>query len=383
MSYRHKDPRARGQVDDTAYFAVLTELADDDEMITAIVERGLAKIPTYAQVPTESIVNSVKRNRALAIQTLRTRILPEHVWEASLSTRERLEQGVQIEDIILGFREVLKEIQRFLIARSERAGIPSEAALEASTLLWDLGDIFTAQITVAYREIQMEKDLARHREREDWVGGVLDGSLSPAERQRGIERFGSPGTAKAIISSPIAGPAGFSMPDTTILSQGRIVGYLPTDVHLPENVDYSEGPTVQFENLHKSYPIAVQIQAAAELTGIGGRVNLDKISWRLTVPMSIDLYDSLKQRYVDPLVELGEFGESIIESVRAYLTHDRKTRAAARTIPIHVNTLRYRLQKFEEITTCSLDSTETVIELSWMLARFSRRFSTPKTQIKL
>lgn len=80
----------------------------------------------------------------------------------------------------------------------------------------------------------------------------------------------------------------------------------------------------------------------------------------------------LAQKYVEPLRESGEFAHEIVESLRAYVDNQMNIPAAARSIPVHVNTLRYRLRRFEELTGCYLEDTSTVIEVSWVLEVFGR-----------
>lgn len=46
--------------------------------------------------------------------------------------------------------------------------------------------------------------------------------------------------------------------------------------------------------------------------------------------------------------------------------------AAARSIPVHVNTLRYRLRRFEELTGADLGDVDGLIEVSWALAAEGR-----------
>jgi putative transposase len=47
----------------------------------------------------------------------------------------------------------------------------------------------------------------------------------------------------------------------------------------------------------------------------------------------------------------------------------------ARCAHVHVNTVRYRLRRFEELTGMILDAADTVVELSWAMA--ARELRTP------
>ncbi|MFE9450123.1 helix-turn-helix domain-containing protein [Streptomyces sp. NPDC006739] len=54
--------------------------------------------------------------------------------------------------------------------------------------------------------------------------------------------------------------------------------------------------------------------------------------------------------------------------MRDYLERGRHVREVARSAHVHVNTVRYRLRRFEELTGTSLDAPDTAVELSWALA---------------
>jgi purine catabolism regulator len=58
----------------------------------------------------------------------------------------------------------------------------------------------------------------------------------------------------------------------------------------------------------------------------------------------------------------------LVTSVRVWLEHDRQTERAARALHIHPNTLLYRVRRFEQVSGCSLASTESLAEV-WLALR--------------
>lgn len=58
----------------------------------------------------------------------------------------------------------------------------------------------------------------------------------------------------------------------------------------------------------------------------------------------------------------------LVSSVRVWLEHDRQTERAARALHIHPNTLLYRVRRFEQVSGCSLGSTESLAEV-WLALR--------------
>jgi putative transposase len=74
-----------------------------------------------------------------------------------------------------------------------------------------------------------------------------------------------------------------------------------------------------------------------------------------------------RARYLRPLQEIGPFGDQVVEALRSYLRHERSIPLTATALRVHVNTLRYRLSRFEELTGRSLQHTDTVVELALAL----------------
>lgn len=67
----------------------------------------------------------------------------------------------------------------------------------------------------------------------------------------------------------------------------------------------------------------------------------------------------------------------LVPSVRVWLEHDRHTERAARVLHVHPNTLRYRVQRFEEISGRSLSSTASLAEV-WLALRVTGDSTTSK-----
>lgn len=354
----------------TRFAEILSELACDDSIAPEVLERGIHRFPAYSEVPSESLIEAVERNRALAIQALRSGVIPppEQIWEAALSTHERLAQGVPIADIMGGFRESLKVIQSRVIAATASRGFPPEAALRASTLLWDLGDTFSARISLAYREIQIADAIARKHDQERCVHRLLEGNLTDLEMQTARASMHGIGLVKAIATSPISTHSRATLPATLVITADRAIGYIKATETLPRGIDYSEGPTVEWSDLPRSFRTAQQLRAAAEYVGVSGRTDLARMSWRIGVPASQALNEFLQRTYIDPVVAHGEFGAMILNSVRCYLEFDLKINPAAASIPVHPNTLRYRIQKFEDFTGKPLTRFDTQVEVAWVLA---------------
>ncbi|MCW2993096.1 MAG: hypothetical protein JWQ18_591 [Conexibacter sp.] len=90
-----------------------------------------------------------------------------------------------------------------------------------------------------------------------------------------------------------------------------------------------------------------------------------------------DIGDAMLARYVEPLLDLGESGARILETVERYIENDAQLQVTADELYLHSNTVRYRLNRFEEETDCSLRSTAGLVEVWWSLARYRLRAPAP------
>ena len=137
---------------------------------------------------------------------------------------------------------------------------------------------------------------------------------------------------------------------------------------LPAGIPVALGRPAPLTELHRTFATVSRVVRSALYLGMTGRVDQEMLSWRMAINASPETTDVLRQRYLVPLRGSRAFGEDLIDSVRAYLDHRLNAREAAESIPVHVNTLRYRLRRFEELTGCDLGDVNTLVEVAWITA---------------
>ncbi len=151
----------------------------------------------------------------------------------------------------------------------------------------------------------------------------------------------------------------------TVLA-GDVVGFLAAKPPAPSGAaTIAVGPLRPLTALTQSDAVADRVFAAAWRRSAGGSFCLEDLTWR-TAAGDPDVSTVLRGRYLAPFADDAEFGRIVLDSVRVYLASDRRISTAARALSVHENTLRYRLQKFEQLTGTRLDATETLVELCWV-----------------
>lgn len=371
---------------------LLGQMSRDETLVDQTVAQLRASVPGYDNVPTDSLQASVRRNIALTTRTIRLGLepRPEHVAEADSLALERHAQGVPIGSVLAGFRVSLSMIYHRVLEQAPHTGLPAAEVLASSTLLWALGDAFSTRAVAVYQDKEVSRAVADSARRAEWIRNVVTAAMAPAERIRGAALYDVP------ASEPLRVVVADSAPGTDVERQQRLhawaeragsrllatvqghslvgimIGRPAPDIH-PKNLTVGLGQPSQLDELPRSFESASLALQAGENLGKTGVVDLERLSWRLGVHSSPETTEMLYQLHLAPLEGSGEFGQHIIEAVNAYLNHRLSIPLAARSIPVHVNTLRYRLQRFSELTGADLGDLNTLIELSWILASHTHR----------
>lgn len=126
------------------------------------------------------------------------------------------------------------------------------------------------------------------------------------------------------------------------------------------------GP-VSITNLPLAFRRASRAYSVASTAGLTGVHSLDDLGIIAAVVSDHDIAGVLDTKYLAPLRELGEYGKSLIATVRCFLDNDCQVDATAREMQMHENSVRYRITKFEDIVGVSLRDTARIAEIWWAL----------------
>ncbi|MEU5594946.1 helix-turn-helix domain-containing protein [Streptomyces sp. NPDC020298] len=349
-------------------------------------------IPSYRAVPRELLDEIWHRHfqRALTVLRAGTVPAPEDFDEADVA-RDRAARGVPLSDGLRAFRRALSAIRDLFLAEATRRALEPGLIVDRTKCLWELADVASLRIAAVHREAEVASALLDARRRADFLRGLLHGTLSTAAIHSGAAIYGlDPSRPYRAIRAVSNGDAAPDTLERSLESHGRghgrgalltvldetVAGVVEAK---PETGDLQVtaglGPPTDLTAVHRSFRAAGRLLEAARAYALRGVYDLGDLSWRVAVVAEPDLAELLLDRYLRPLEAEGEFGALIEESVRAYLERGRRVREVARGAHVHVNTVRYRLRRFEELTGTGLDAPDTAVELSWALAARELRTS--------
>ncbi|MEU6556995.1 helix-turn-helix domain-containing protein [Streptomyces sp. NPDC046915] len=349
-------------------------------------------IPSYRAVPRELLDEIWHRHfqRALTVLRAGTVPAPEDFDEADVA-RDRAARGVPLSDGLRAFRRALSAIRDLFIAEATRRELDPGLIVDRTKCLWELADVASLRITAVHRQAEVASALLDARRRADFLRGLLHGTLSTAEIHSGAAIYGlDPSRPYRAIRAVSNGDVAPDALERSLEFHGRrhgrgalfivldeaVAGVVEAKPELGDlEVTAGLGPPTDLAAAHRSFRAAGRLLEAARAYALRGVYDLSDLSWRVAVVAEPELAELLLERYLRPLEAEGEFGALIEESVRGYLEKGRRIREVARGAHVHVNTVRYRLRRFEELTGTSLDAPDTAVELSWALAARELRTS--------
>lgn len=374
---------------DSSLLRILDALEDDPELVRATTTAIRETLPGYDDVPETSLEASIHRNLALSIRTLRDGVAPDAagIDEAEELALERRGQGVPLGSVLAGFRLCMTVILQRLQQLAPAHGLSTEEVLAGSTLLWSLGDAFSTRAVIAHQERSLAEAVADSGLRARWILDAVMTGLPRTELRSGAAAYGVEDREARALAAPRhdhrgdvgrriqdwAGRAGVTALTTPhgATEVGLVLGTPEPGVE-PAGITLALGPAVTLETLPESFAAATRVLETALRVGHRGLADLEFLSWRMGITASPETTALLHRRHLAPLEAEGEFGQFLLETVRAYLAHGLSIPRAAASIPVHVNTLRYRLKRFQELTGADLHDPEHLIEVSWALAAGSR-----------
>jgi hypothetical protein len=212
---------------------------------------------------------------------------------------------------------------------------------------------------------------------------VMSGGLRPAEIALGGAQYGltADGEYWAIKAGPVDRPTpglishlerfatGSPAASLVSVADGDLIGIaarrpIPFDAITPIAV---VGP-VRLSGLPKAFAEAARLLDVAKRFSKGGIIEPSTLGVLLAVANEPELGESLYDKYVLRVVrDGGTMADVLLETVDAFLGQNRGYQSTAAALHIHVNTLRHRLGRYEELVGDTFSRPEVALEAWWAM----------------
>lgn len=361
-------------------------LARADSLAERAVEGFQEMFPSYARHDRAALMPVVLRNTISLLESIRD---PDRGTEAELdfyreSGEQRARMGITSDEMLHAWRIGMKVTREQAYATAVELGIGDDVVLQFVEALLRWGDVGMLESAAAHRRTELE--MARHEEhhRANLVRGILFGTLAPAAIRVQAATYGleSGATYCAIRARPTpevsvrALEYGLGVADgagprrgLAALLDGDLAGFVQFPLRGSVTVALGLGPPATLDALENSFRLATRALEVATATGLSGAVGIDELGLLPAVLADRDVGDEILRRIIEPVLAHGKPGVTLLDTVARYLENDLRLELTADQMFLHVNTVRYRLRRFEELTTTNLRHVDDLVQVWWALRR--------------
>lgn len=360
--------------------ALFDEVTQDRVFVERVAQRIRMEVQSYGLLSLEQVLD---------VGADWSRVEPgtdefhEHFYRSGYT---RAQQGVPASDMLLAYRVFHQEMRR---RARELSGGPDQ---ERDTLLAFLElsaayvDAATMETTAGHHAAELTMTRRAFHDREAVVRRALFGGTSAGELRTHLEALG------VDLSQPFRAVRARSSDDSDLgqlerillggaahggvlaLVDGDLCGFVATLPSVVPPLSVGVSQPVGLLDLPAAFAVASRaLTTAAALERTPGFHDLASMGLHAAVLGDDELGELLVARYVEPLEKQGEAGRTVLATVQLYMQNDCKLEVTAKQLWVHVNTVRYRISRFQETTGVSLKCTSDFVEVWWALAR--RRIS--------
>ena len=355
-----------------------------EEMTDLAVARMIAEADSYRAVAPEELHPVVRGNLAASLEHV-AGVGTEDLELFREAGRVRARQGVSVDDMLHGWRIGLDELRRCARACAAELGMSDSVVLAFTdrSLAW--ADRGMLESTAEHRRAELEIVLREQHMRANLVREILLGALSARDLRAQVLAYGldlgamyTPFRVHVTAALDVrAAERVLGVADTAgprwglaALIDGDLAGFTArVPSALGEEGVAGIGPAAALDDLAHPFALASRALNAALALGLTGLVDFGTLGVLPAVLADDDVARPLHDAIIAPLLGAGTSGATILATVRRYLDNDRRLNETARELHTHVNTIRNRLARFEQLTGRDLRRSADLVETWWALQR--------------
>jgi hypothetical protein len=362
-------------------------LARCDEVVGAVVAALRHEVPGYETLPDGDLWSGVATSVGSGLIALRGGQMPTTGMDLRVAevAVERVHQGVALGALLdayrLGARVVWRQVRRLAADRQ----VPEVTVLRAAELVWLWSDLVASQVATAHRTAELAVARRVQLRQSSFVprlvlGQVEPGSVAAEALRHGVDPVAThrvfcasapdrqrADTLDQVVMAACEPTAAIHVGYVGSSLAGLTTGTFDADAVAGGGVAVGLGPPTTVEGAARSFAVAAEVAEAAAAAGLVGVFGLGDLGALVGVAAMPHLGDHLVERYLTPLERLRHGGRPVIEAVEAMLHAGLQVEVAARRIPVHPNTVRYRVKRFEAVTGADLTAIDDLVGVWWAI----------------
>ncbi len=354
------------------------------EVTDRVVLEIRARIAAYANIDEAEIRSAVFRLVGAVLLHAKTaeapgrELLEPFEEHARLRTFDGLPLDALLEAVHLTSRNIIAAVDEEML----RAGVPTEGLVEMRDLAWDWVNGITSTIARMHGQLEEQRVRRERARRTEFIRTLLLGTYQPDRLRANAARFGlaldrpyipvcsrpsSRRDALEIASAILrTGGDGELSPIVETLD-GDLVGLTPARPDVSGHL-VAIGEPLVLAHVHEAFADACAALDAAHAFEMTGTLALEDLGPRPLVVAAERAACRLDQRLLAAFPD-GPEPTEIERTVHEYLANDQDAETTAKGLCVHVNTIRYRLGRFRELTGLDLRRTEDLVAVWWLLNR--------------
>ncbi|UIZ91417.1 helix-turn-helix domain-containing protein [Corynebacterium sp. CNCTC7651] len=340
------------------------------ETATEIIET----LDSYKEIDVASLRESCERNIEQAITALRSGASPSpgEMHIAEVVAQSRFNSGLPVEQMILGYRVSLQNIHSKFV-ETGKLRLSAEAFATGSKILWQVGDAFLVRSVVAFQDLESNKLESELEKRARAMSAVLAGEAPPTALSRlGLIENGTYAVLRVALSEDPMRMRGEierggslpGMPAAVVAAGPDLVAVIAAKPEIDFDCVAAIGSFQPLQNIKTSDLEARHVLEASRRLGKKGLHDIAKLSWRLAVSQDKLLGRYFMDRFVAPL-QSDSWG--LLRTVTVWIDSGFSYSKAAGMLFVHENTVRYRVDKFCQMTGMDRNSFDDWVGVKWAI----------------
>lgn len=335
---------------------ILLDMASDADVCGELVRAARSRSPELARIgeaETRSHVIALIRAAGPWLTALgRAGAVDEQDFGAALLLgADRAVQGIAVTSVLQGVQAGLTRAVEIAVDRCRDAGVPDAVLLSVVLRMKEYGDAVERHVVGGYRVAEQETPREAGAVRGRLLRQLLlDGVAPPAGELARAGIHPDAGGLHHCFAATAAHP--HALPVSTLLD-GRVAGVAPRrpdPAELPPGALVVVAPAAPAAELPALYRLCARAVELGGPVGRSGLHDLTDLAAELALAEQPLLGAHLSRLLLGALDPADDFHRQLARTAKTFLDHGRRLDQTAAALFTHPNTVRYRLDRLQQIT---------------------------------
>lgn len=361
---------------------IVTEMLEGvDENATKILGAVQDEILAYAAIPSATLMPQAKKLVVRVLTAINERRSPneEEISDIVAVVTLRARQNIAVEEVIQAFQFVVRVLWQLFNEQSKAHQLDAAKLVEAAELFWHWIDAVTLPIAQVHRSAEMQMVRHDQAQRQHFLNAILSGTIGGTELVTHAIGYGLhpdhvyvPFRGRLFATDSVEDLQHRVASDKSIVLSGLVErDFAGLAVRRPSwqvsDGAIGIGPATTLRAMSSAFTLASRSLETALRFRFAGVFEIGDLPLQAGILGDNVIGETLWSRFVELPGEKDRQRRTLLSTLASYLDNDRDIERTASVLRVHANTVRNRLNRFEEITGKRLSRTEDLFGAWWAL----------------